>query len=260
MRRQRWSVRAYKGRVGFIRLVDYYTGGWGHINFDDLRGGIRCERSCISELGMRVGKIPNSAITASSQYNAQYGPQKARLNGRLSWIARLNRRDQFLQVDFGRATKVTGIATQGRPNAHQWITRYTLSFSQDGTVWTQYKEQSSVKYFQGNKDRNTIKVNHPVFPIRCRFIRIHPYYWRSYMAMRAEFYGCNIDKCKLPIGLEDQRIDGGQLSASTSLGGSYEPWRGALNHVYSWCSRHANRNQWLQTYEQKLMVPSKWNE
>ena len=43
MRRQRWNVRAYNGRYGFIRVVDYGSGSWGNIAFDDLRGNIRCE-------------------------------------------------------------------------------------------------------------------------------------------------------------------------------------------------------------------------
>ena len=43
MRRQRWNVRTYNGRYGFIRLVDYGSGSWGYIAFDDLRGNIRCE-------------------------------------------------------------------------------------------------------------------------------------------------------------------------------------------------------------------------
>ena len=43
MQRKRWNVRQYIGRTGFVRLVDYGSGGWGHINFDDLRGNIKCE-------------------------------------------------------------------------------------------------------------------------------------------------------------------------------------------------------------------------
>lgn len=43
MTRRRWNVRAFIGRTGFVRLVDYGSGGWGHINFDDLKGNIRCE-------------------------------------------------------------------------------------------------------------------------------------------------------------------------------------------------------------------------
>ena len=48
MRRQRWNVRAFRGRTGFVRLVDYGSGGWQHINFDDLRGNIRCESKFFS--------------------------------------------------------------------------------------------------------------------------------------------------------------------------------------------------------------------
>ncbi len=32
-----WDVRRYKGRRVFIRIVDRHTGGWGHINVDDIR-------------------------------------------------------------------------------------------------------------------------------------------------------------------------------------------------------------------------------
>ena len=37
MRRARWDVSAYAGRRARIRLVDNSSGGWGHINFDDVR-------------------------------------------------------------------------------------------------------------------------------------------------------------------------------------------------------------------------------
>ena len=43
MKRERWNVRQFIGRTGFVRVVDYGSGGWGHINFDDLRGNIRCQ-------------------------------------------------------------------------------------------------------------------------------------------------------------------------------------------------------------------------
>jgi len=37
-----WDVAAYKGERAKVRLVDYSSDPWGHINFDDLRGDIRC--------------------------------------------------------------------------------------------------------------------------------------------------------------------------------------------------------------------------
>lgn len=37
MERVRLNVASYRGRSAQIRLVDLSSGGWGHINFDDLR-------------------------------------------------------------------------------------------------------------------------------------------------------------------------------------------------------------------------------
>jgi hypothetical protein len=37
MERVRLNVAPYIGRSAQIRLVDISSGGWGHINFDDLR-------------------------------------------------------------------------------------------------------------------------------------------------------------------------------------------------------------------------------
>ena len=55
MRRERWNVRQFIGRTGFVRVVDYGSGGWGHINFDDLRGNIRCQsKFSIKRLTRRV--------------------------------------------------------------------------------------------------------------------------------------------------------------------------------------------------------------
>lgn len=37
-----WYVKDYVGQSAQVRLVDHSSGGWGHINFDDLRGDISC--------------------------------------------------------------------------------------------------------------------------------------------------------------------------------------------------------------------------
>jgi len=37
MRRHVWDVSKFKGKKAVIQLVDGNKGGWGHINFDDLR-------------------------------------------------------------------------------------------------------------------------------------------------------------------------------------------------------------------------------
>jgi hypothetical protein len=32
-----WNVNSYRGRTAQIRLIDVSSGGWGHINFDDVK-------------------------------------------------------------------------------------------------------------------------------------------------------------------------------------------------------------------------------
>lgn len=42
MKRKAWDVQAYVGRRARVKLVDLSSTGWGHINFDDLKGDISC--------------------------------------------------------------------------------------------------------------------------------------------------------------------------------------------------------------------------
>ena len=55
-----------------------------------------------------------------------------------AWVAKYNDIGQFLQVDFGKPVKVTKIATQGRHEKNEWVTRYTMSYSQDNGVYKDY--------------------------------------------------------------------------------------------------------------------------
>ena len=42
MTRQSWDARQYVGKEARVRLVDISSAGWSHINFDDLRGDLKC--------------------------------------------------------------------------------------------------------------------------------------------------------------------------------------------------------------------------
>ena len=108
------------------------------------------ERFYDRAVGIQSGRIKNAAITASSQYNKFYAPFRARLHvtkrGRYlgAWVTRHNNHNQWLKIDLGRPTKVTGIATQGRQDAAQWVTAYYVYYSLDGlhysrvTYWWDY--------------------------------------------------------------------------------------------------------------------------
>ena len=104
-------------------------------------------------LGMQNGKIPDSAITASSSANANsFAPYVGRLHFLMSgsgkygsWAAASNNADQYFQVDFGTWTQITAVATQGRQDSAQWVKTYSLSFSYDGVFWETFTDEDNLK-------------------------------------------------------------------------------------------------------------------
>ena len=62
-----------------------------------------------------------------------------------AWVAGNKRDNSWFQVDFGRFVKVTIIATQGREDSSQWVTKYRVTYSYDGKFFRDYKEAGYVK-------------------------------------------------------------------------------------------------------------------
>ena len=97
---------------------------------------------------MENGAILDEQITASSQFNSDHAPFQGRLHFQEttskagSWTAGTEDHLQWLQVDLGsQYTKVTRVATQGRNDFAQWVTKYKLTYSDDGVSFHYYREQ-----------------------------------------------------------------------------------------------------------------------
>jgi len=106
---------------------------------------------CQKDLGMENGEISARQISASSQLDTNHAATQGRLNLNESWSALSNDSSQWLQVDLSSPyTKVTRVATQGRKDAPQWVTKYKLQFSNDGVKFRYYTDpiqtESKVKY------------------------------------------------------------------------------------------------------------------
>ena len=105
---------------------------------------------------MQNGKLPNSALSASSELNSNYKAENARLHfqtvsGRVgAWIPKTQSLNEWFQVDFGVETQVTRIATQGRQDASQWVKEYTLRYSTDGSYFKQYQPTGFTKVSWSN--------------------------------------------------------------------------------------------------------------
>ena len=100
---------------------------------------------------MKSGVISDGQITASSQFDANHAPFQGRLGFRKipwkagSWSAARNDFNQWLQVDLGiQYFKVRRVATQGRNDAAQWVTKYKLQYGNDVVSIQYYREQGQV--------------------------------------------------------------------------------------------------------------------
>ncbi|XP_058297352.1 coagulation factor VIII [Hylobates moloch] len=156
---------------------------------------------CQTPLGMASGRIRDFQITASGQYG-QWAPKLARLHysGSInawstkepfSWI-KVNNPKEWLQVDFQKTMKVTGITTQGVKSllTSMYVKEFLVSSSQDGHHWTLFFQNGKVKVFQGNQDSFTPVVNSLDPPLLTRYLRVHPQSWVHQIALRMEVLGC----------------------------------------------------------------------
>ncbi|XP_035872236.1 coagulation factor VIII [Phyllostomus discolor] len=175
-----------------------------HPTHYSLRSTLRMElmgcdlNSCNIPLGMESKVISDAQITASSYLNnmfATWSPSQARLHlqGRTNaWRPQVNNPEEWLQVDFRKTMKVTGITTQGAKSllTNMYVKEFLISSSQDGHNWTPFLQNGKVKVFQGNQDSFRPVVNSLDPPLLTRYLRIHPKSWMHQIALRLEVLGC----------------------------------------------------------------------
>ena len=111
------------------------------------------------------------------------GHAQSMLDSGQAWSAKTNAVDQWMQIDLGALKPVTGVVTQGRTDADQWVTGYTISTSTDGSTWTPV---NSAQKFSGNTDRNT-KVEHVFSSVSALYVRFNVQSWHNHISMRAGF-------------------------------------------------------------------------
>lgn len=118
------------------------------------------------------------------------------MSGRLSspqaWSAAKSGRNQWYQIDLGSVQWVGGVATKGRGNYPQWVTKYRIRYSKNGKEW-KWAGGKHAPWFKGNHDRNTLKEHVFPHPIKIRFIRIYVVKWHAHVSMRV-----GLTKCKWP--------------------------------------------------------------
>ncbi|XP_071806172.1 retinoschisin-like [Asterias amurensis] len=157
------------------------------------------------KLGLEDGTIPDESLSASSSWERQGGytgvstPGGGRLNkippdsstvG--AWCPSVADTNQWIQVKLGNPTCVTGVLTQGRWEHGQWVTKYKVQFEPPSPAHlVDVKDQlDQTQIFNGNTDRNSIVERRFFKPILAVKIRIVPFEWHDFIALRFELLGC----------------------------------------------------------------------
>ena len=90
---------------------------------------------------MTDGSIKDWQLAASSALSRADDPQCAVKFARLhqqdgkAWCAAKKAVNEWLLVDLGVASEVSGIVTQGRGDISQWVTHFMVSYSLDAYKW-----------------------------------------------------------------------------------------------------------------------------
>uniref|UniRef100_A0A4W2F2E8 Uncharacterized protein n=1 Tax=Bos indicus x Bos taurus TaxID=30522 RepID=A0A4W2F2E8_BOBOX len=134
------------------------------------------------------------AFSSSSDLTGTHSP--AQLNRRVGtggWSPADSNAQQWLQMDLGNRVEITAVATQGRYGSSDWVTSYSLMFSDTGRNWKQYKQEDSIWTFAGNMNADSVMHHKLLHSVRARFIRFVPLEWNpsGKIGMRVEVYGCS---------------------------------------------------------------------
>ncbi|XP_027045083.1 uncharacterized protein LOC113672936 [Pocillopora damicornis] len=143
------------------------------------------------ELGLGNGYFLDRDISSSSVLNTNTPAKNGRLNytGGSSWCAATNDSQPYLQFDFEKLYIICAVSTQGNSQGDQWVKKYTLQSSKDGTTWTDYREAGILKIFTANINRNNTKKQTLCNGIVARFLRIIAQEHYGNCCMRVETFG-----------------------------------------------------------------------
>ncbi|KAJ7383519.1 hypothetical protein OS493_027685 [Desmophyllum pertusum] len=148
--------------------------------------------SCARPLGLQGITNQDIRITSPAYLNFNYRPSSARLNGHFAWCASKQANIlTYLQIDLGKAYKLTAIATQGGTVLDKWVKRYRISFK-TGPTNVFYSESGLTKDIDGNKDASSLVEYKFKEPFITSTVWIYPLFvGTDPICMRTELYGCD---------------------------------------------------------------------
>ena len=191
---------------------------------------------------------PNSMRSASSVHgdrglNYKLQPcGNSMIDSGGGWCSKHNKVGQWIQFDNGKLSTISGIITQGRKNADQWVKSFKVKYKDQGGSWWDVDG----KTFPGNKDRNTKVTTTFSKPVRARYIRIYPQTWKKHMSMRADMFAADTNTNNLSA-LGDLPYKNHSSSANWNndkIGKSHGA--GRLDSTRAWSAKKNKNTEWYE--------------
>jgi len=132
-----------------------------------------------------IHDLSDGSLTATGSFSSAHLPKYARIdeteihgNG-IAW-AGIKGSQNALTVDMKTSYLVTGVATQGRADEHQWVKRFSVMTSEDGTKW------ASQGIFNGNFDYLSVCRVRFNSPVLARFVKFKVLDYHNHPSMRVD--------------------------------------------------------------------------
>ena len=94
-----------------------------------------------------------------------------------------------MMIDLGSATTIRGVVTQGRGDANQYVTAFTVQVSTDGATFADVDGGAT---FTGNTNYLLKVTNTFAATVQARFVKIFPKTWYGRIGMRAGVLDANL--------------------------------------------------------------------
>ena len=190
---------------------------------------------------------PNSMRSASSVWDAlglNYKLQScgnSMIDSSGGWCSGDNSVGQWIQLDNGKIGSISGIVTQGRNDAAQWVKSFKVKYKDESGSWWDIDGKTFPGNVQGGSKHTTTFSK----PVRARYIRIYPQTWNIHMSMRVDMIAGDTNTNKTPA-VGDLPYSGHSSSANwagDAIGTSHGA--GRLDSTRAWSSNGGN-NEWYQ--------------
>lgn len=132
--------------------------------------------------------------SSASSSRPFHEPERAKLLSQVGcWCSDVAQIFEHLQLDFGKAVMLTGIASQGHHNKVEYVTNYQLLFSDDGVIWRTYYNafdlETKTDNVTANTDSKNVKIVKFLYEIKARYLKIRALNWQNGICMRIKVFG-----------------------------------------------------------------------